>query len=154
MACEITYEELSAFTLGDLSTGKQDDLREHIAACASCRERVAALADVDAALEAMPAARPSCTALLATRRALAGVTRGGAPEVMTLEEVADFLRIGMDDLDEIVEELPAFELGGQIRCRRESLLAWIERREREFSRQAAATWAGGEPVLMIEKGAA
>ena len=60
---------------------------------------------------------------------------------MTLDEVGEFLRIGPETLSEIAEELPAFELGGQVRVRRERLLEWVRRREQDYARGAAASWA-------------
>jgi hypothetical protein len=36
---------------------------------------------------------------------------------MTLGEVAEFLRVPPDALAEVAEDLPAFEIGGQVRVR-------------------------------------
>ncbi len=59
------------------------------------------------------------------------------PEIMTLEEAADFLRVPRRAIGEIVEDLPAFEVAGEIRVRRSKLLEWIERRERASARSRA-----------------
>ena len=47
-----------------------------------------------------------------------------------------------DELDEIAEELPAFELAGRLRVRRQRLMEWIEHREQSYARGATATMAG------------
>ena len=73
---------------------------------------------------------------------------------MTLEEVAEFLRISGDELGEIVEELPAFELGGRIRVRRAKLLEWIQQRERDYSRDIASSWAARASSDEFQKGIA
>ena len=56
---------------------------------------------------------------------------------MTLNEAAGFLRISVDDLEDVVTDLPAFEVGGKIRVRRAALLEWIEQRERAYARGRA-----------------
>ena len=49
---------------------------------------------------------------------------------------------------------PAFELAGQIRVRRAKLVEWIERRERDFTRQSAASWAARATAGAFGKGVA
>ena len=101
-----------------------------------------ALAAVDALLTAAAPYQPPAAAVLAARRAIAAeIRQADLAEVMTLEEVAAFLRIDPDDLGEILAELPAFELAGRVRVRRERLIEWIRRRERDYARKAAASWA-------------
>ena len=53
---------------------------------------------------------------------------------MTLDEVAEFLRVSLEELGEVVGELPAFELAGRVRVRRTKLIEWIEKRERAYAR--------------------
>jgi hypothetical protein len=92
--------------------------------------------------ELRPAPMPAGE-LLAVRRALSAEVRGaGAPEVMTLPEVAEFLRIDEADLAEILDELPAFELAGRLRVRRARLVEWIEHRERTWRHAAGARTVG------------
>ena len=72
---------------------------------------------------------------------------------MTLDEVAAFLRLSDAQLDEVVEELPAFELGGQLRVRRQRLIEWLQQRERDYARQAAGSWAAQALSDEFDKGA-
>ena len=136
MHCEIPYEELSALAGGELDRERAAELREHVAACGDCRRRLAELGQIDEILKALPPVLPPAEAVLAARRALAREIRPvPALEIMTLEEVAEFLRITPQQLGEVVEELPAFELAGQIRIARQRLLEWIRQRERDYPRQ-------------------
>ena len=57
------------------------------------------------------------------------------PEIMTLEETAEYLRVTPDLVYELMGDLPCFELGGRILFRKEALEEWILKRERQFSRQ-------------------
>ena len=152
MTCKVTYEELSAYSAGDLDAARRAEIDRHAAACRRCRDRLAALAEADAALRALPPHRPPAAAVLATWRALAA--RAGPPEIMKLDEVAEFLRITPAQLDEIAEALPAFELAGQVRVRRARLMEWVQRRERAYARQAAASWAGRLKARTPDRGVA
>ena len=141
MNCQITHEELAAYTAGDLDARRQAEIDQHLPGCMECRQRLELLRQIDTALASLPPVQPSASALLETRRALAEFIRPKRyPEIMTLAEAADFLRVTPDELGEVSEGLPAFELAGQVRVRRARLVEWIEQREREFSRQNSASW--------------
>jgi anti-sigma factor RsiW len=153
--CNITYEELAAFASGDLDAGREAEIRNHLEQCDACRKRLDALNEADGALRALRPAQASASLILNVRRALAEAVDGrGSTEIMTLEEVAEYLRITPDQLGEVVEELPAFELAGRIRVRRAKLVEWIEQRERDFTRQAAASWAARSIAGRFGKGVA
>ncbi len=150
MNCDVTYEELAALAAGDLPADREAEVLLHLPDCPRCRNRMEAVRRADAALKALPPCEPPVRAVLAARRALAGVVRQPAPaEVMTLEEVGEFLRLTPDQLDQVAEELPAFELAGQVRIRRAALLEWVQQRERDYARQTAGSLAArivsGEP---------
>ena len=155
MNCEIEYDELSGLAGGELDAVRAVELRRHLGACEHCRERLAALNRADDMLKALPPVRPPAEAVLAARRALAAEVRPApASEIMTLDEVAEFLRITPEQLGEVVEELPAFELAGQIRIRRQRLIEWVQQRERDYTRQAAESWAARSTVIGRGIGAA
>ncbi len=136
MGCEITYEELAAFAAGDCEAARTGEIEEHLSGCDRCRDRLEALRDVDSALGSPRRAEPSARAVLEARRAISRELRGtSSPEIMTLDEVAEFLRLAPDQLEEIAEGLPAFELAGQLRVRRERLVEWVEQRELVYVRR-------------------
>ena len=142
MKCNVTYEELAALAAGDLPEDRAAELQAHAAECDHCRERLGRIRSVDAGLLSLRREEPSAHAVLEARRALSReLGRSGPPEVMTLEEVAEFLRV--DDLGEVVEHLPAFEIAGQVRVRRAKLLEWIESRERAFARSSIESEVAG-----------
>ena len=153
MDCEIAYEELAAFADGDLEAGRLREIREHLQCCRGCADRLRALQMTDAVLESIPRVQPSAGAILAARRAVsATIRRPLFPEIMTLADAAEFLRITPDQLGEIVEELPAFELSGQVRVRRERLLEWVQQRERDYVRQRSDSWAARAGAVGLGRG--
>ena len=142
MTCDVTFEELAGFLSGDTATERKLEIREHLRDCDQCHRRLKALERADTALAVLPASAPPAAVILATRRALAEALRGPSfPEILILEEVAAFLRLRPEQLTEIIDELPTFELAGQIRIRRVKLIEWIEHREKDHRRQMAASWA-------------
>lgn len=144
MDCEVSWEELAALAAGELHADRARELERHLSACATCQGRLKALKGVDAALPTLARMEPSAAALLAARRALSELVRGPrAPEIMTLEEVAQFLRVTVDDLTEVAAELPAFEIAGRIRVRRSRLIEWIEQRERARARSTIESEVAG-----------
>ena len=138
MDCGITYEELASLAAGDADAAEAERIEQHARTCAACRTRLAALRRADRELRLLPRPEPSAGAVLATRRAIAAETRGSAgPEIMTLGEVAEFLRVLPDALAEVADDLPAFEVGGQVRVRRARLIEWIADRERSYAASRA-----------------
>ena len=52
------------------------------------------------------------------------------PDVLTVSQLAQWLQVGDDTIDELAEqgELPGRKLGGEWRFAREAVLAWLARR--------------------------
>ena len=71
---------------------------------------------------------------LALDRELAGGSRDFGP-VLTVEDLARYLRVPVGDIYEQLEELPAFEFAGEVRFLRASIDDWIREREKRFRRQ-------------------
>lgn len=154
MTCEIEYETVAAYAAGDLAAGMAEEFLRHMGACPACKERLKAIRAADAALAGPPLYSPTPEALLAVRRRLSQELRGSGPEIMTLQEVREFMRLTPEQLGEAMESLPAFELGGQVRIRRARLIEWIEQRERDYRRQANESWVERAGVTGLGKGVA
>jgi hypothetical protein len=118
--------------------------------------RAAALRRVDRALADLPPVAASAQAQVRALRAAAEVTGFGpvSDAVLTLTDVAAFLRVTPAQLDDIVADLPVFELGGQLRVRRSRLLAWVAGREAAYRREQAYGMGAGALVIEFGKGAA
>lgn len=133
MNCDVTYEELSAYALGDLPVTRTAAIQEHLHGCGVCQRRMSTLGRMEVTTRLWAGRPVPAAAVAAVRSALGGAK--SASEVMTLPEVADFLRLSMKQLGEIADELPAFELAGQLRVRRERLVAWLEQREHLYTQR-------------------
>jgi excisionase family DNA binding protein len=59
--------------------------------------------------------------------------------VMTLEEVAEFLRVHASTIYRLLKKgsIPAFKLGGEWRFNKESIEQWVSEREASFASDQA-----------------
>ena len=55
--------------------------------------------------------------------------------VLDIDELAEFLRVSKDIIEQYLENIPCFELGGKILFRKKSIEEWIEGREKDFGFQ-------------------
>jgi anti-sigma factor RsiW len=147
--CSLADEELAAFAAGDLPEDRQRTLAAHAATCARCRRRLHALSRVDSELtELLHRPVPEVVLQRALARVRPSASAPAVPEILTLREAAAFLRVSDDELQDLLDELPVFELAGQLRIRTEKLRQWIEQRELAYQRTAFRTRA-----LRITRGA-
>ena len=55
--------------------------------------------------------------------------------VLDIDELAEFLRVSKDIIEQYLDDIPCFELGGKILFRKKSIEEWIEGREKDFGFQ-------------------
>ncbi len=130
--CPATPARLLRFLDGTLSLRDTAAVARHLAACPACRHRLDNMrrAESDlAGLAGLPV--PAETQLRVQERI--GLTQNR--DILTIEEAADFLRLDSGQMAEALDDLPWFELAGQVRFRRQTLLDWIRERERECTRE-------------------
>jgi hypothetical protein len=121
---------------GDLRRAAADRLAAHAEGCPDCHQRLADLRRQAEALRADLQRDLPADVLVRARQVMPSMGAAEArPEVMTLDEVARYLQVGLDELDPIAADLPAFEVAGQIRVRHAELLRWIARREQDYAAQ-------------------
>jgi hypothetical protein len=136
MNCPNTPDIWFAYLDGELPSEQEREWRRHLAACPACQRLLDGLRDADRSLSALAAGAPAADALLRVQqhvRQELGMAK--QREILTLEEAADFLRVEPDELAEVLDDLPWFELAGRIRFRRQALLDWVRKRERECTRE-------------------
>jgi hypothetical protein len=70
---------------------------------------------------------------------LAKVAQAPPKPVLTIEEVALYLRVTPEIIGESLGDLPCFELGGKLLFRKDSVDEWIKMKEENFTRDVYAT---------------
>jgi hypothetical protein len=130
--CPITPARLLRYLDGTLSRRETATVAQHLAECPACRRRLDNMRQAEtelAELAGQPV--PAETQLRVQERI--GLTQNR--DILTIEEAADLLRLNSDQMAEALDDLPWFELAGQIRFRRQTLFDWIRERERECTRE-------------------
>jgi hypothetical protein len=140
MDCKECSSLLSEFQTNELDKTKSREVEEHLSACIECAKEFESYNRLDELVKGLPRYIPSEDAVLSLKSFIAhagpasrGRTEFGA--VMDSEELAEFLRVSMDILEQYIEEIPCFELGGKLLFRKESIEQWIAERERDFGFQ-------------------
>ncbi len=59
--------------------------------------------------------------------------------VMTVTEVADYLRVTPDVIENYLGDIPCFELGCKLLFRKDSVDEWIKEKERNYARDIHAS---------------
>jgi hypothetical protein len=136
MNCPNNPEVWPEYLDGELQPEEAESLRRHLAACPACQRLVAGIQRADAELAGLSHGSLSAVSLLEVQQRIRqDLGMAERREILTLEEAADFLRVEPDELAGLLDDLPWFELAGRIRFRRQSLLDWVRKRERECTRE-------------------
>jgi anti-sigma factor RsiW len=130
MDCHISNDDLARFIDERAALEQSDRIARHLSACRVCRQRADALQAADNELVRLRNLAPSPETVAAVRETAAAELRTSQQQaIMTLPEVAAFLRLREEELEAVLPELPAFEIAGRTRVRRDCLLEWIAERE-------------------------
>ena len=121
--------------VGDrLDVERAAEVEDHVRSCAACRDEASDARAVRGRLVPDPAtplpAAPDVSEGSIGERGLRDAPDAPLPDVMTLEEVARYLRVDVEAILAQIDDLPAFEFAGRLRFRKESLERWMEERER------------------------
>jgi anti-sigma factor RsiW len=142
---------------GELDEAATAQLRAHASRCAQCAEELRASERLRALLCRSAAEEPTQATLGRVRAVLAAAaeaeaarTRSDPPAIMTLGEVATYLRVSATEARRLAHQIPHFLVAGRLRFRRQMVERWIETQEQ---RPAAAAVG---PVLRLapDEGAA
>lgn len=141
MTCNVESDVLARYAAGELAPSRSDRIAAHVKKCPECALRLESLRTVDLALDGLARVEPPAAAIHRVRRALGDEIRGRKdPEIMTMDEVAAFLRVSPAAMAQVMADLPVFEIGGELRARRTRVIEWIEECEQSHvqSRTASA----------------
>jgi hypothetical protein len=104
------------------------------------------------AVDTLPDEEPPESVSFAVRREVDRLLAPGlsaAPEIMTIEELARYLRVPVEAIEQELATLPAFEVAGELRFRRDRVTEWVRRREDDRVREMASAEIG---AMRQEKG--
>lgn len=136
-AREELYADLSRLLAGELTAEEAEKVRALLEKDEEARAVLATMRRIAESAGRMPCPPPAAVATMRTKAAVREAIGVGKPKafgpVLTLDEVAEYLKVERAMVEEMLDELPAFEFGGKVRLRLDSLEAWIRGRERQYS---------------------
>ena len=137
--CEAYRDLLSGYEAGELAAPAARRVETHLSACPACSRLLQAVRRTThgiGQLADMPPSRSMSVRVLGQVDAMRTPDLGQAPAVMTPEDVARFLRVSPAALAEVIDTIPGFDIGGELRFRKERVEEWIQQRERDRDRRA------------------
>jgi hypothetical protein len=140
MTCAECRNLLSACEAGELAEPEEKLVQEHVKACAECGRLRTAMRAMMRTLNALEDPPPPQRLTLGVMNAPAlgpNPEPREAPEIMTPEDLARFLRLAPDDLEDVIGLIPGFEIAGRLRFRKARVLEWIEAREKQREQSLA-----------------
>ncbi len=145
MNCELGVDVLCRFFGDELAETERRSVQAHVAECGDCARMLEAFRASERALQQVGRIEPKPAVLLDVRRAVARERQHHNDDsLMTMDEVAEYLRLGPDEFERVAARLPAFEFAGRILVRRSQLMKWIRQRERAYANAAAGSLAADD----------
>ena len=133
--CERFREMVWAQT-DELTAEEAAELAAHLPACADCSAEAEGVAAVRSSLAPVEEEAPGLEVLDRVRSRLALAAPAPTADVLTPEELAQMLRVSVDDIYDNLDALPAFEFAGRVRFRRRAIEAWMEEQEQRWRHEA------------------
>jgi len=138
-ACQTYRGLLSEYEANELAAPVARRVEAHLSACPACSRVLTAMRRTTheiGQLADTPPSRSMSVRVLDQVDAMRTPDLGQAPAVMTPEDLAMFLRVSPAALAEVIDTIPGFDIGGELRFRKERVEEWIQQRERERDRSA------------------
>ena len=157
MKCKDVQMELVAYLDEELSTMWQKAIKAHLAECADCAQEAGEIRGVTQITQNFAGITPKenwwtnlqaklesekttdvATEMRHLRNTLhdlserlerSDVNSVLMNEIMTMEEVAEYLRVDVDTVWNMMDELPHFQIGYELRFKKSSIDEWIHAKE-------------------------
>jgi excisionase family DNA binding protein len=172
MRCDEVRDRLVAYLDDELTEGEMKEIESHLAECRDCGGEIEmirmtlqaahALQEVipedgwqERVLRRLNAAETGDGKLsLRLERLIEVVSELKAElsmkvkpdfgEIMTLQELAEYLKVGLDTVWMMVDEIPHFQVGHEIRFRKASVDEWIRAQEGQRVEGMPRMWNSGD----------
>lgn len=139
MKCAKYRQMLSEYQEGDLSKKEAVTAEKHLKTCKKCQKELESLREVSLLSKKLTRYEPGNKVVLEVKSFIYGKAQ---PErrtqfgpVLNMNDLAEFLRVDKETIEQYLDELPCFELGGNVLFRKKSIEEWMEAREKGFGFQ-------------------
>ena len=130
-------EKLNAYFDGELNREELRKFQLHLESCVNCTNTLTQLESIRESLRSFNTVTMPDEADLRIRRFLKTDTGQLSikDEILDIEELARFLKISVNEVVELLDRLPSFEVGGRIRFRKDRIIDWIANQEKKMVRE-------------------
>ncbi len=167
MKCEDVQTELVIYLDKELSSMGQKAIEAHLTECAVCSGELQELRGIIGAARQWQGITPSanwrqklqsrideerpknltmeiCRLRNTIEVLREQMERQNVPEVMNLEELASYLRVESDTVWNMLDELPHFQIGYELRFKKSSIDEWIRFKENRLEMDAELWYSGSD----------
>lgn len=129
MDCKQFRDNLSVYCAGDLDETNRSAAQSHLDRCLSCAKEYRRFNNLLHAMQDLDDPQPSESSRFEILQVLSPqVIQPAIPEILGVEDLLEYLGVTSEELDQEINNLPAFEFAGRLRFKKSHIDAWIEER--------------------------
>lgn len=140
MECSAVRENLSALIDGELPAGRIEKIRDHVSSCQECRMVLKELENTDSWLR-MSGSEADCVDVPQSfvsemNRCIQPAEIRPEGDILTVQDLSRYLKVPIGTVWKLLPDIPCIRIGDHIRFRKESIDAWLSRRENRGSNRS------------------
>ncbi len=137
MNCNDFLKIISEFEKDELPDELHKEAMKHTDGCQKCKNELKKFKKIMSLSKDFMDAKLSLSAALKMSSFISKLLDEGKQTVfgpiLNINDLSNYLRVRGDVIETYLNEIPCFELGGQILFRKEKVDEWIEKREQKFA---------------------
>ena len=117
------------YIYNELSDADRKEFEKHLYSCSECREIMSSFQNTSVLMDTVKGVEPSIelsAAVIDKVRTPQPESASGNDEILTLFELARFLKITESEVYELLSDIPYLKFAGRIRFRKSSIEKWLE----------------------------
>lgn len=137
MNCNDFLKIISEFERGELTDELYEEATKHMDCCQKCKNELKKFRETMSLCKDSMDAKLSLSATLKMNSYISKLLNEGKElvfgPILNINDLSNYLRVGENIIETYLNEIPCFELGGQILFRKEKVDEWIGKREEKFA---------------------
>lgn len=137
MDCNDFLKIISEFEKSELSGELREEAIKHTDGCPNCKNELRKFKKIMSLTKDSMDAKLSLSATLKMSSSISKLIDEGKEPVfgpiLNINDLSNYLRVREDIIETYLNEIPCFELGGQILFRKEKVDEWVGKREQKFA---------------------
>ncbi|HEC78523.1 MAG TPA: helix-turn-helix domain-containing protein [candidate division WOR-3 bacterium] len=136
MKCKEAKDNFLTYIYDEMNEQSRKEMEAHLAGCRKCRREVKELMEIKELCACLPEFTIDKKFLYKTISAM-------QPEIITLSELAQYLRVDKETIRLNLDLIPHIKIGNEIRFRKKSIQEWLDEIEYRPALRKRTTFAFG-----------